>query len=193
MARGQATEEELSANLASLGGVGGLTAGRLRRDGPFASIEGGRVAASQAAEARIERTPVPAPRNAPTAQPDAQKVRAETSEGGRPTRTQPTAERPAVKPSAPRPKTASSPEERTEPVSVPMTCEMRAKATAIARELQYRREDKSHRFTANSVFRAAIEAVLEAFVLSPEDRPNTEEEWRSLVRSGLARGRPSRE
>jgi len=64
-----------------------------------------------------------------------------------------------------------------------MTAEMRTAATLLAAELQRRRTDKSERFTANSVFRVAIERFLEDFKLAEGDHVNSERELLDLART----------
>jgi ribosomal protein L20 len=62
-----------------------------------------------------------------------------------------------------------------------MTAEMRTQATLLAADLQRRRTEKTVRFTANTLFRVAIEMLFESFELAPGDRVNSEEELRKLV------------
>src|SRR6185503_21122299 len=108
----------------------------------------------------------------------------------------PVAPLPAKRPGRPpRPsiaKTVTAPDRYTEDVTVPMTAEMRTRATLLAAELQRRRTNKSVRFTPNTVFRVAIETLFERFELSPGDHVNSEDELRRLVLERIASGNRSK-
>jgi hypothetical protein len=80
----------------------------------------------------------------------------------------------------------------TDYVTVPMTAEMRTRASLLAAELQRRRADKSVRFTSNTVFRLAIETFLERFELEGNDRADSEDDLRRLVEDKLPRRRAKR-
>ncbi len=71
-----------------------------------------------------------------------------------------------------------------------MTAQMRNKASLLAAELQRKRSKKAERFTPNSVFRVAIQVLLESFRLERGDAPNSEGELLELVRRRLSREPP---
>lgn len=82
----------------------------------------------------------------------------------------------------------------TDPVTVPMTAEMRTQANLLAAELQRRRTEKHVRFTTSTVFRVAIETFLERFELGPDDHVNSVDELRRLVHERITaqkRAKPS--
>lgn len=169
MARGRATEDDLAAGIRRVGVLGAVTAPEgSRRDSPFAAPRPPTEKPALVAEAppsspeRIEVAPTPEPRRDPGPQE-------------------------AARPSAEVP--APMPNRYTDPVTVPMTAEMRTKANLLAAELQRRRTDRRVRFTSNTVFRVALESFFEHFELAPGDRANTEDEFRRLVQAGCGSGR----
>jgi hypothetical protein len=167
MARGRATEDDLAAGIRRVGVLGAVTAPEgTRRDSPFAAprtaTEKPALVTGEAHSSpeRIVVAPNPgAPRDL-----GLQK-----------------AARPSVEAPAP------IPNRYTDPVTVPMTAEMRTKANLLAAELQRRRIDRRVRFTANSVFRAAIDSLLDAFVLRADDRADSEAELRALLSRHVCR------
>jgi hypothetical protein len=62
---------------------------------------------------------------------------------------------------------------------------MRTQASLLAAELQRRRTEKSVRFTPNTIFRVAIETLLDGFKLTPNDHVNSEDDLRRLVHERL--------
>lgn len=169
MARGRATEDELAAGIRRVEGLSAVaTPEGARRDSPFAvprAAPAEPVLAAAVASSLPERR-----RAAPTT--EAQRDRAAES--------------------PPRPSNAvpdPEPARYTDPVTVPMTAEMRTQANLLAAELQRRRTDRRVRFTSNTIFRVAIETFFEHFELVPGDHVNTEDELRSLIHERLAPGR----
>lgn len=169
MARGSATENDLAAGIRRVGVLGAVTAPEgTRRDSPFAAP---RTATEKpalvagGAPSSPERI-VTAPTPGPTRDPGLQEVA-----------------RPSVEAPAP------TPNRYTDPVTVPMTADMRTQANLLAAELQRRRTDRTVRFTSNTVFRVALESFFEHFELSPGDRANTEDELRRLVQARFSSGR----
>ena len=161
MARGQATEDELAAGIRRVGGLAAVvTPEGARRDSPFAvpreAPEEPVLAAAVASSLPERRRAVPTPE----------------AKGDR-----------AVE-SPPRPSNAvmvPEPAKYTDPVTVPMTAEMRTQANLLAAELQRRRTDRRVRFTSNTIFRVAIETFFEHFELDSGDHVNTEDELRRLI------------
>lgn len=169
MARGRATEDELAAGIQRVGGLAAVaTPEGARRDSPFAAPSAApaqpALAAAVAPSVRERR------RAAPT--PEAQRDQAVESP-------------PRLSNAVPVPESSKY----TDPVTVPMTAEMRTQANLLAAELQRRRTDRRVRFTSNTVFRVAVETFFEHFELAPGDRVNTEDELRRLVHERLASGR----
>ena len=169
MARGSATEDDLAAGIRAVGTLSAVAGPEgARRDNPFAA-----PATSPKDPSVAAAIPSPRPERqeaAPTIDPLLDR------RPGRPPR-------PSVETPTP------EPERYTDPVTVPMTAEMRTRANLLAAELQRRRTEKRVRFTSNTVFRVAIETFFERFELAPEDRPNTEDELRRLVHERIAAGR----
>lgn len=176
---GRTTEEDLREGLKSVGALSALRQpGPMRRENLFAPPpqEPQPKEEPPKVEAR-EKAPAPDPRPAP---------RAPAPPRARPAR------KPEAKPPAVAPTTEASPQSSQEPrgapvfsdaPTVPMTAEMRTAATLLAAELQRRRTDKSERFTANSIFRVAIERFLEDFKLEGDVHVNTERELLDLARA----------
>lgn len=169
MARGRVTEDELAAGIRRVGGLAAVaTSEGARRDSPFATPS---VAPAEPILAAALAPSVPERRRAaPT----------------------PRAERDRAIESPPRPLIADpvpDPARYTDPVTVPMTAEMRTQANLLAAELQRRRTDRRVRFTSNTIFRVAIENFFEHFELAPGDHVNTEDELRRLVDERLGPGR----
>lgn len=169
MAKGRATEDDLAAGIRRVGVLGAVTAPEgTRRDSPFAAP---RTATEKpalvAGEAHSSAERIVA---APT--PEA------TRELGLHEAARPSVEAPAP-----------TPNRYTDPVTVPMTADMRTAANLLAAELQRRRTDRRVRFTSNTVFRVALESFFERFELAPGDRANTEDEFRRLVQARFDSGR----
>lgn len=167
MAKGQASGEELTSALRSVGTLSSLARpGATRRDSPFAGVAG---------------EPVPAPQ--PPAKPE---LPAPTP---RPT---PVAPRRVVAPAEPKAQPQPAREVRrkrlrefTDEVTVPMTAEMRTRASLLAADLQRRRTDRTERLTANSVFRVAIETFLDRFTAKDFAKASNEEELLALAKDAL--------
>lgn len=163
MAKGQASGEELTSALRSVGTLSSLARpGTARRDSPFAGVAAEPVPAPQP-PAKPE-PPAPAPRPAPAAP---QRVVA------------------PVEPEAQRQPAREARRKRlrefTDEVTVPMTAEMRTRASLLAADLQRRRTDRTERLTANSVFRVAIETFLERFTAKDFAKASTEEQLLALA------------
>jgi len=171
MGRGNATEEELAAGIRSVGVLAAVagTEGP-RRDNPFAPPP---APPKPVLPERV--APVPSPEPTPAAPLVAATVKKPV-------------ERPPRRSSEVEPDAGNS----YDYVTVPMTPEMRDRANLLAAELQRRRTEKSMRFTSNTVFRVAIETLLERFELSPDDRVNSEDELRRLVHERLGPKRTKR-
>ncbi len=153
MGKGQATEQEITSGLRAVGSLGNLGAIRgLRRDSPLASAPNERP------------SPVIMSPRPPIPSTDSSSV----------------ADDPKVVDS---PGRSSLPlDARTDAVTVPMTADMRSKATLLAAELQRRRTTKAARLTANSIFRVAIQNFLEHADLATLAAVNSEEELLELIR-----------
>lgn len=163
MAKGQSTDSELSMGLHAVGNLKTLSAvSGLRRDSPFAPTP-------------IE--PPPAVENPePIANPEVIESRPRTPKRS-----------PGALASGPRPerRTQEKPTRdtaHTDAVTVPMTAEMRSRASLLAAELQRRRTDRTARITANSIFRVAIQVFLDRYEISSHPGVNTEEELLELAR-----------
>lgn len=177
MGKGQATQQEITSGLRAVGNLASLGAARgLRRDSPLAAAVGD--------------APPPAPgepRPSSAAPPSPTERVPAPGRGPSPHDPGPAVERPG----SPAGRSA-----RTDAVTVPMTADMRSRATLLAAELQRRRTARSARLTANSVFRVAIQSFLERFDLTQLEAVNSEEELLSLIRrhwppAPPATGRPS--
>jgi hypothetical protein len=165
MSKGQASEQDLNAGLAAVGSLANLsTVSRPRKDNPFSFGE-------EAGDVK-GRTPITVASQAPPSEPTAKERTPRREATSRTDR------------SATPSKKAET--EFTDDVTVPMTAEMRTKATLFAANLQRRRTTKSERLTANSIFRVAIQVALDAF--QDEDVPsvNSEEELLEAARKLLA-------
>lgn len=166
MARGSATEDELAAGIRSVGVLSAVTGSEgPRRDNPFAAP--------------------PVRPKAPPPEPVAALLAPEQALPTRSVASLPD-QRPERVPRPPIEEPATDPARFTDPVTVPMTAEMRTRANLLAAELQRRRTEKRVRFTPNTVFRVAIETFLELFELAPGDHVNSEEEFRRLVHDRIA-------
>lgn len=166
MGRGIATEEELARGLRAVGDLASLSAvPRPKRDNPFATaVPGALPTPPIPKQTRVEVPPSPATEpEVPVAPADETR---RSRKGGEP-------------------RTAY-----TDEVTVPMTAQMRNKASLLAAELQRKRSKKAERFTPNSVFRVAIQVLLESFRLERGDAPNSEGELLELVRRRLSREPP---
>lgn len=168
MARGRATEDDLAAGIRRVGVLGAVTAPESRRDSPFA------------APRAVSEKPALVARERPSSPEHT--VAAPTPEASRDPGLQEAA-RPSVEAPAP------TPNRYTDPVTVPMTAEMRTRANLLAAELQRRRTDRRVRFTSNTVFRVALESFFEHFELALGDRVNTEDEFRRLVQARFGSSR----
>jgi hypothetical protein len=172
MARGNTTEDELSAGIRSVGVLSAVarTEGA-RRDSPFAT------------PAPQEKHPTAAPVRAarPVDPPGVPKVAA-SRESPR--------QKPELAPNEGSVKEDPAP--FSDPVTVPMTADMRTRANILAAELQRRRTEKTNRFTPNSIFRVAIKTFLERFQLTAEDHVNSEEELLDLVHARLGASKRSK-
>lgn len=236
MAKTGITEEQLSASLQRVGGLGALkeNAGGARRDSPFGSSYT-RQSPERPAITRPAETPptslpdspptaspppvFPAARSGPPSPPGGESVTASSARVWASSQSQPVHRDlpPAVSPAAPAldpaprsnrpemsPRTPSeraqasgrivlplpdiSPEEEgMEKVTVLMSPYMRDSVSILARKLQRRRTQKEFRFTANTVFRAAIQLALDTFQLESEDRINSEEELLARMKERLRR------
>ena len=162
MARGTITEEELAAGIKPVGVLSAVAATHgQRREHPFGPPQPPK---SQ----RPERQQVEVPPEVKLDKPPAPPAMAEAATA--PNRT--TDEAGAKAPSY-------------DYITLPITANMRGAATSLAAELQRRRTDKALRFSANVLFRTAIEVILDDFELGPDDRVNSIDELKSLLRSKL--------
>lgn len=73
-------------------------------------------------------------------------------------------------------------EKFSEKITLNISPEMRDKAEMLARSLQRKKNDKSERITANTIYRVAIKALLENKDFIDADSPNTEGELLELVK-----------
>lgn len=190
MAKGQVTDEELQAGLKSLGGLGGIAASGARRDSPFGSSFV-KNTATQATTPAIEAPPKEEP---------VKIIEVKSREDEQPN-VKPPAIAPAKKIVAPRSPEVNvfkskktSPEELeshrksdtlTERVTLQMSPEMRDAVNDLARRIQRKKIDKTERITANTVMRAAIQGVLDAYKFELSDVPNSEEELTAAFRTLL--------
>jgi len=168
MARGQVTEEELSAGLKAVGNLQKLAGGSARRDSPF----GSQHLKPKAGEG--SSTPEVSEKNAGASQiteiPKKAATQRKTQRDER---------------AASSPKTAPATSE-FEDVTVPFAPSTRDAVGNLARELQRRRTEKRSRFTANVLIRVAVDHFLEHFELIASDLANDESELRELVRRKLS-------
>lgn len=142
MARGQATVEDMTTSLMGVGSLSSLT-DRPKRDSPLAVAQPqkstGPEATSPAAVDRAAGESKATPSVSVSRKPVADEL------------------------PAPEVAMANSDAQFTDVVMVPMTARMRTQVRDLAAELQRRRQDKSHRITANVVLRVAIESFLAKF------------------------------
>lgn len=195
MAKGQVSEKDLEASIASLGGLGGLAttgASGAKRDSPFGSgfvkrasppaaeTPGGAAGEREPVKpielkTRVETPPLPAPER-----PAEPAGRVQSS-----SRSQVRADQ-KPKAKAGEPQHSRKCDTLTERVTVQMSPEMRDDVGEIARRLQRRKADKkSERITANTVMRVAIQFLLDELTLDDQDRPSTEDELLLLVKHKL--------
>jgi hypothetical protein len=172
MARGSATEDDIASGIKAVGVLSAVAGTPRRRDNPFAGdVSAVTPPPSTTPPKRQDAPPLP------PSDPPAPKAAVEETLPEKPPRASATPRKAAPEEVAP----ALAPSRFTDPVTVPLTAEMRTRATLLAAELQRRRTDRTNRFTANSVFRVAIEIVLSRFELRPGDRIDSEEELLALV------------
>jgi len=167
MAKGQITEEELSAGLRSVGNLQKLGATGAKRDSPFGLQQTRSDVSTDRQEARapekVERVP---------------EVREEKRKPPQPSKTG------QSKP-VPKPERLSPVLSELEDVTVPLSPSARDSVGKLARDLQRKRTEKRARFTANVVIRVAVDQFLEQFKLKSGDTVNDEAELRELVRRRL--------
>lgn len=159
MAKGQTTEAELRNAVQAVGGFSGLTTvAPKRRDHPFRE---------RAAEPPpTVPTPIPAA-DVPLLAPARQQSRP---------------------PREPVPKDLPPPVQRLyDFLTVPLTAELRDRASALATQLQRRRTNRAERLTTNVVYRVAIETFLDCLRLDETDVANTEAEFRAAARKVFAK------
>ena len=179
MARGQTTEDDLKEALEGVGALDSLrTAPALKRENLFGPpprvLRPAPVPALEPANP-AEVIPKAPPPEAAIAPPEPErKVSAPVVAAVPEARPERPARPPIEEPSV-------EVDRYTDPVTVPMTADMRTQANLLAAELQRRRTEKRVRFTPNTIFRVAIETFLERFELAPGDHVNSEEELRRLV------------
>ena len=183
MAKGQITEKDLEIGLKQAGGFSGLTQSKARRDSPFGSEYAKPVEQKVANDAvekesskTVELTPVQKkqPEQAPAKKtPAAKPKKVET--------TKPTVATKKVK-ETPRRTKADLFSER---ITLNVSPDTRDQAETLARTFQRRKSDKTERITANTIYRVAIQAVIEELDLLEDLSPNTEEELLELVKEKL--------
>lgn len=211
MAKSGVTQEQLSESIRQVGGFGALKeGGGARRDNPFGAsfVRGPTEAAPEPLNGRVPpasptatvvprtvATPVlasepvappvtppptsPATSAATSPEPHAPPFVAPLTREAAPSRVPVPASRRVAMPV---PDIAPE-EEGMEKVTVLMSPYMRDSVSILARKLQRRRTQKEFRFTANTVFRAAIQVLLDTFHLESHDSINSEEELLSLIKS----------
>jgi hypothetical protein len=67
-------------------------------------------------------------------------------------------------------------------LTLPLTAELRDRATALATQLQRRRTNREERITTSVVYRVAIETFLDCFRLEEAAAANNEMEFRAAAR-----------
>lgn len=161
MARGQTTEEDLRTGLQGVGAFDALRVSPgLKRENLFATAPRAlRPARPPPPEPHVE---VETPLERPPTKAGAAPRQGETA--------------PVIPEHPPEKGRAQREVLLTDPVTVPMTAEMRSKASLLAAELQRRRTEKSERITPNTVFRVAIQLFLETFDLGDAGPINSAED-----------------
>ena len=180
MAKGQVTEEDLSAGLKSIGSLGTLTSSGGRRDSPF----GKDFAKTPSPEALQVKEITLAPTNN-TAELKAREPSPVATQLASKPKVIPERKAVAVKESREEGQRVEESKRKadilTERITLQMRSEMRDDLNDLARKLQRKKTDKSERITANSVMRVAIQSFLESFELKDSLAPNTEEELLQAV------------
>jgi len=171
MAKSQVTEDDIAQGIQSLGGFGGLSGQKPRRDSPFGS--------DFAAKKDLKPSPAPAvvenrapaiatPSPIITAEPLAKKVevlsppKEESAPASVPIKVSPVKKaisKPIDESREGHPKS----DECTERITLQMTPEMRDELNELARGLQRGRREKGERITANTLMRVAIQSFIDSF------------------------------
>ena len=172
--RGRISDAEYSSAVGKLGSFGGLVGGdRPVRDSPFRNTTiADEVPATEEASGEepnkdgAEQVPPPLQVVTVTREPATSQKIGKQSTG----------------PVADRPIKLRKSELYTEPVTVPISLEMRDGGELVARQLQRRRTKKAERITANTFYRCCIRLGLEEFQVEALDVVNSEEELLELMR-----------
>ncbi len=166
MAKGQVTEEDIEIGLREAGGFSGLTRASTRRDSPFGvehakqPIEEKTIGVETSTTKNFQKEvnkPIEVKRKVEVKKASSNSVKKSTEE--------------------------LIVDEKTtkaglfsERITLNITPDMRERAEMLARGLQRRKLDKSERITANTLYRVAIQALLESEEFVKTISPNTEEE-----------------